>query len=172
MSVLEVTQLRLRGGDVADHTLLQNLSAVRATLQTNSHFYSCIEDPSLLYILGLWPSLEAHHAFLASPARDEVLGPQEQQLEFRWTLHMPLDAMQSLPLDAPVLAITRLVVGHDAVDAYGQAAAKDRQPTVEATRPFNVLHGWRCDAAPGRREALQFTGWETVQAHAAFAEAR
>lgn len=170
MPVLEVTQLRLKGIPADDPTLLKSLSTVRGTLQTNSQFYHCVEDPTLIFVLGVWPTLDAHLDFLASPARDEVLGPQEDLLEFRWTLHMELDAMSSLPLDAPVLAIMRLLIKGDRVNAYDQAAAKDMHIIADYTHPHNVVNGWRYDAAPGTHEALVFTGWESAHAHAAFAE--
>jgi heme-degrading monooxygenase HmoA len=172
MPVLEVTQLRLRRPDVGDQTLLKSLSTVRDALQTNSQFYKCIEDPTLIYILGIWPSLDAHNKFLASPARDEVLGPQEDMLEFRWSVHMELSTMDELPLDAPVIAITRLFIRGEEVDAYNSAAVNDQHTIAKATRPFNVVYGWRLDSAPGKHEALQFTGWEDAQAHAAFEDAR
>src|SRR4051812_38878765 len=98
MPVLEVTQLRLKGISAADQSLLDSLDAVRSILKTNSRFYHCIEEPSLIYILGIWPSLAAHRAFLDSPECHEILGPQEELLEFQWSLHMELDAMVSLPL--------------------------------------------------------------------------
>lgn len=168
MPVLEVTQLRLKGLHAADPALLQSLSAVRGRLHTMSQFYICIEDPTLVYILGIWPSLDAHLRFLASPARDEVLGPQENVLHFCWTAHMALDGMSSLPLDAPVLAIERWSVSGDCVDAFHQAAIKHAQ-LLKRSHPFAVAHGWRCDAPAGSHEALIFTGWESAQAHVTFA---
>ncbi|KAH7401662.1 hypothetical protein BKA66DRAFT_405817 [Pyrenochaeta sp. MPI-SDFR-AT-0127] len=168
MPVLEVTQLRLKGLHAHDAALLQSLSLVRGKLHTMSHFYNCIQDPTLIYILGIWPSLEAHLDFLASPARDAVLGPQEDVLDFCWTVHMVLDGMASLPLDAPVLAIERLSVRGDCVDAFDQAAVQHAQ-LLKRSHPFAVAHGWRCDAPAGSHEALIFTGWENTQAHVAFA---
>jgi hypothetical protein len=85
---------------------------------------------------------------------------------------MELNTMDELPLDAPVVAITRLFVRDNDVDAYDQAAAKDLHTIVEATRPFNMVHGWRLDSAPGYHEAFQFMGWENAQAHAAYEDAR
>ncbi|PSN68877.1 hypothetical protein BS50DRAFT_326866 [Corynespora cassiicola Philippines] len=166
MPVLEITQLRLKGVSADEPAVLKNLSIVRGKLQTNSHFYTCIEDPALIYILGLWPDLDAHLQFLASPACEEVLGPQEHLLEFKWTVHMELDAMASLPLDAPVLSFARLSVDGESVAAFEQAASKDRQTLGGNPHPF--VSGWRCDGAPGTHEAVVFTGWETAQAHAAF----
>jgi heme-degrading monooxygenase HmoA len=169
MPVLELTQLRLKGVAVDDPSLLESLSNVRGKLQTSSQFYSCIEDPTLIFILGIWPSLEAHHDFLASPARDEVLGPQEELADFQWSIHMPLNEMAFLPLDAPVLSIERLTVKEDCVDAYNQATAEDAQLLATHTQPFNVANGWRCDANPGLHEAFIFTGWETKETHTGFA---
>ncbi|KAF2690794.1 hypothetical protein K458DRAFT_438588 [Lentithecium fluviatile CBS 122367] len=167
MPVVEVTQLRLRGVAPDSPALLQNLSSVRGILKTQSEFYSCIEDPTLIFILGLWPSLEAHQDFLASPRAAEVLGPQEGMLEFRWAVHIALDAMASLPLEAPLVAMTRRQVTDDDLDAYDKAFATEKQAILESSK-HKVVHGWRLDAAPGTNEALLITGWETAQAHAAF----
>ncbi|CAO2658735.1 Nn.00g064580.m01.CDS01 [Neocucurbitaria sp. VM-36] len=168
MSVLEVTQLRVKGRFEDHPALLQSLSVVRGKLHTNSQFYHCIEDPTLIYILGIWPGLDAHLKFLASPERDEVLGPQESMLQFCWTVHMGLDDMSSLPLDAPILAIERLSVKGDCINAFDQAVIRHMQ-LRQGSHPFKVAHGWRCDAAAGSHEALIFTGWENAQAHVTFA---
>ncbi|KAF2035359.1 hypothetical protein EK21DRAFT_106898 [Setomelanomma holmii] len=167
MAVLEITQLRLRGLPADDPQLLQSLSIVRGKLQTNSRFYSCIEDPTLLYILGIWPNLDAHHRFLASPERDEVLGPEESMLDFQWSVHVELDSMNSLPLDAPILALEILAVREDCVEEFDQAATKHAQ-ALQGSNPFKVAHGWRCDARTGSHEALIFTGWNNTQAHVTF----
>jgi hypothetical protein len=165
MPALEMTQLRLKGLTADDPALLQSLSTVRRKLHTSSQFYNCIEDPTLIYILGMWPSLDAHLKFLASPARDEVLGPQEDMLDFCWTVHIELDGMSLLPLNAPVLAVERMRVRGEHVDAVDQAVTRH----TEELHPSKVAHGWRCDAAPGSHEAFLFTGCETAHAHAIFA---
>jgi heme-degrading monooxygenase HmoA len=165
MPALEMTQLRLKGLTADDPALLQSLSTVRRKLHTSSQFYNCIEDPTLIYILGMWPSLDAHLKFLASPARDEVLGPQEDMLDFCWTVHIELDGMSLLPLDAPVLAIERMRVREEHVEAFDQAVTRHTEE-LQGSHPSKVAHGWRCDAAPGSHEAILFTGWETAQAHA------
>lgn len=167
MPVLELTQLRLKAVVADDPALLNSLSVARGKLKTNSQFYNGIEDPTLVFILGIWPSLDAHHQFLSSPARDDVLGPQEDLLDFQWSLHMELDAMTSLPLDAPVLAITRLFIKGECVTAYEQAAAKNTRIVADISQ-HKALNGWRYDAEPGKHEAIIFTGWDSVQAHHAF----
>jgi hypothetical protein len=164
MRVLEITQLRLRRVAVDNPALIQSLSAVREKLHTNSQFYNCIEDPALIYILGIWPNLEAHLEFLDSPMRDEVLGPQEDILEFCWTVHVELDGMHLLPLGAPILAMERLLFKHECVENFETAVTKYAQ-RLQGSHAFRTVHGWRCDTAHGTHEAFVFTGWETAQTH-------
>ena len=163
MAVLEITQLRLRNVAADDPALLENLSAVREKLHTSSQFYNCIEDPKLIYILGIWPNLEAHLKFLDSPARDEVLGPQEDMLQFCWTVHVEIDGLHLLPLEAPVLAMERLRFKEECVEDLERDVTSYAQQ-LRGNHTFKVAHGWRCDA-PGTHEALVFTGWETAQTH-------
>ena len=164
----KLPSLRLKGVAADDPTVLRCLSAVRAELQTGSQFYNGIEDPTLIYILGIWPSLEAHKEFLASPAREEILGPQEDMLQFCWMLHMELDSMSLLPLDAPVLAIERMRVREDCIGTFDQAVTRHTQQH-RGSHPFEVAHGWRCDTSPENHGAIVFTGWQTAQAHVTFA---
>jgi heme-degrading monooxygenase HmoA len=167
MPVLEITQLRLRDVHSDDPQLLHSLSLVRDKLQTKSRFYMCVEDPKTMYILGIWRDLAQHLDFLASPARDEVLGPQEDMLEFQWTVHMQLDSMSSLPLDAPILALERIGVEEGSVDAVDAAIARHAQQLL-GSHSSRVAHGWRCDAARGNHEVIIFSGWGNVQDHVTF----
>ncbi|EUC46950.1 hypothetical protein COCMIDRAFT_25149 [Bipolaris oryzae ATCC 44560] len=168
MPVLEITQLRLRELSADDPALLESLSTVRAELQTGSHFYNCIDDPSVIYILGTWPSLDAHIDFLASPSKDQILGPQEKMLQFCWTVHVELGGVNLLPLDAPILAIERISVSEESTRGFGEAVHRHAQQ-LQGSHPFKLAHGWRCDAVPNHHEAIIFSGWQTPQAHVAFA---
>ncbi|KAH7548973.1 hypothetical protein BM1_10746 [Bipolaris maydis] len=168
MPVLEVTQLRLKELSADDPALLESLQTVRAELQTGSHFYNCIDDPSLIYILGTWPSLDAHIDFLASPSKDHILGPQEKMLQFCWTLHVELGGVDWLPLDAPFLAIERISVSKESTWVFDEAVQRHAQQ-LQGSHPFKLAHGWRCDAARNHHEAIVFSAWQTPQAHVAFA---
>lgn len=168
MPVLEVTCLRATRLAVDDPKVLQSLTAVRGQLQTNSQFYSCIEDPAIVYILGMWPDLDTHLVFLSSPTAGEILGPQEDVLSFEWTTHMELDSMQSLPLDAPILAIERVIVDQNCADAFNYAATNHLRHSG-GSHPRKLAFGWRIDAPVESHEAIIFTGWATVQAHVTFA---
>jgi hypothetical protein len=156
MSVVEITQLRLKGLTVDDPTLLESLSLVRGKLQTNSRFFSCIEDPSLIYIFGVWPSLDAHLKFLASPARNEILGPQEDILDFQWTAHLKLNAISPRLLDVPFIAIEKVEVNGDQVGAWNQDIDEHARH-LQMIDQLDVIHGWRCDAPIGNHEAITLT---------------
>jgi hypothetical protein len=69
MPVLELLP-RLRPGiSAADPTLIPNLSTIRSLVGTNSLFYLCIEDPSLIYILGQWASLTVKKVLSLAPVQ-------------------------------------------------------------------------------------------------------
>jgi heme-degrading monooxygenase HmoA len=168
MAVLEIIQLRLRKVAADDPALIQSLSSVREKLRTNSQFYNCVKDPALIYILGIWPNLDAHQKFLDSPARDEVLGPQEDMLQFCWTMHVELDGMHTLPLESPILAIERLIFKKECMESVEKVVARYTQQ-LQRMNSFKTVYGWRCDAAQETHEALVFTGHGNAQIHSTFA---
>lgn len=162
MPVIEMTQLRLKGLTANDPALLESLSQVRDKLQTNSRFFSCVDDSSLIYIFGFWPSLNAHLNFLASPARDEVLGSQEAILDFQWTIHLELDATTSQLFDAPNLVIERFDVDGANIDTWNQVVADHARKLQRKDRgPIGVMCAWRCDMPTGCHESAILTTWSS-----------
>jgi hypothetical protein len=156
MPVLEITQLRLKGVTADDASLLECLSQVRRDLQINSRFFSCDEDPSLVYIFGIWKSLDAHLKLLASPACSEILKPQEEILSFEWTIHLELSNVTSSLLNASYMAIESIDVNAANVHRFNQAIDKHVQ-TLRNTNSLNITHGWRCDLPPGSHQVVILT---------------
>ena len=111
--------------------------------------------------------MEDHHSFLSSPLKTEILGPQEDTLDFVWGIHVPMTAAieEAVPLDAPVLAIARLVTKSEGGGKAGDVGALEeyRELTVGATgsSTWTVFGGWRCDAEEGKQEAVLISGWES-----------
>lgn len=195
MPVLELLLLRLRPNiSPQDPTLLANLSTVRSLVHTNSRFYHCTpdSDPSLIYIVGQWPSLTAHQKFLTSgPVKEEILSHQTHQLDFVWMLHidLPVDGSveASLPLTAPVMAIERFFIrkpdthlepnAHTNTDTgitdhsipFERILANHHEAIASQTHPHPVLGGWRIDPLqPTQKEYVLFSGWASVEAHREF----
>jgi hypothetical protein len=176
MAILEVLQLHVKPGLApTDPSILKSLQSVRTKLKdevtnTASRFYQCIEDPAIILVLGIWPSLAAHQAFLDSPGKPDILRDQEECLDFKWVVHTEIDKMSSLPLDAPILAIERVhVKGGQHVMEYDRTVMKNRVKRIlEDTKPYSVVMEWRCDSGPGKQESLIFTGFETMEASRSF----
>jgi hypothetical protein len=181
MPILELTHLTLKPTlSPNDPAILTSLVNVRTLLaskvhRTNSRFYVSVSNPSEIYILGSWPTVEAHHAFLSSPIKTEILGPQEHVFDFQWGIHVPSSdgekgGMENLPLNAPVLAVARLFIKpeKEQTDQYQRVLDKYRHLIVDATKPWAVFDGWRCDAPDGEPEALMLSGWESEGAHDEF----
>ena len=156
MPVLEITQLRLEGVAADDAALLECLSRVRGDLQTNSRFFSCNEDPSLVYIFGLWKSLDAHLEFLASPACSKILKPQEEILSFEWTIHLELSNVTSSLLDSSYMAIEKIDVNAANIHRFNEAIDRHVQ-ALRSTNSLDITHGWRCDLPPGSYQAVILT---------------
>ncbi|RDW91633.1 hypothetical protein BP5796_02798 [Coleophoma crateriformis] len=172
MPILEVLQVRLKPGtSPQDPTLLANLRMVRSRIGTNSRFYICIEDPTLLFILGQWPTLDAHRNFLKSPERDEILSAQDDQLEFRYMIHLEFGGMETLPLHAPVMALARLFINPEGKhpNQFLVKVQKHRHVIVDGSQAA-VVDGWRVDGTEAEREYWMFTGWDSREAHDIFRE--
>lgn len=165
MPTLEVLKLQLRPGFSANSPrLLGVLSEVRALVKTGSRFFTCIEDNSLLYILGEWSSLAAHRAFLSSPDREAVLKPQDDLAGFVWCLHvdMPGHMSEVLPLDAPVLALGRVWIKPDqsSRDSFEKLVKKYREEILMGSSSEKLFEGWRSDPEDGENEFVMISGWE------------
>jgi hypothetical protein len=168
-SVLEMTALRIKAPYTpTSPALLKSLQHVRAQLGTDSKFFHILEDPSQIYILGLWPSLAAHQEFLASPKSKEILGPQEDKLEFIWGSHVPLDSYDQLPLKTNLVAFTRLWIAPKDVEGYQEIVDQNQPVVASVTAPHPVYTTWRIDAPEDKPESFLFTGWENLAVHEAF----
>lgn len=175
MPTLEILKLQLKPGVSATSTeLLAILSSVRAFVKTNSRFYTCIEDNSLLYILGEWPSLDAHKAFLSSRERETVLKPQEEVADIVWCEHVEIpDSMNNtLPLGAQVLALARVWIKPDATscEKFEKLVRKYRDEIVTGSSAEVMFDGWRADQVEGEKQYVLLSGWDSQKHHLAWEE--
>lgn len=175
MPTLELLKLQLKPGVAATSPqLLSVLSSVRASVKTGSHFYTCIEDNSLLYIMGEWPSLSAHKDFLASPDREKVLAPQDGLATFEWCEHIDMLASISdvLPLDAPIISLARFWVKPDesSVAAVNRLHGKYAAEIAMGSASEHVFDGWRIDGSEGEKQWVVITGWDSKRHHLEWTE--
>jgi hypothetical protein len=176
MPVLEVLQLKVKPTiNPTNSSILTSLQTVRSLLAskihpTQSRFYQSIEDPSLIFVLGIWDSLSQHQAFLSSPFRVEVLSPQEDLLDFSWCVHIPIVKREDLPLEAPIVSVARIKLkSGEHVPLHKEITGRYREVLEETTKPFGVVEGWILDGREeGKREQVVITGWPGKEEHLAF----
>lgn len=176
MPILEVCQLKIKPHLCnSDPSLLAALQKARTELRekvvdTESRFYRCIEDPTLIYILGVWPSLDRHKEFLTSPYKDEILDSQDELFDFQWIIHTNLNdpSMKAVPIQAPVMGIARLMIKPERVEAYQAIVDKYGAFVEEGTRPYKGFVEWRIDCEEGKFEQVFLTGWQAEGDHAEF----
>ncbi|KAN0110957.1 hypothetical protein V8E51_007344 [Hyaloscypha variabilis] len=176
MPVLEVLQLKVKPTITPTNpSILTSLHTVRSLLAskihpTQSRFYQSIEDPSLIFVLGLWDSLSQHQTFLSSPFRAEVLAPQEDLLDFSWCVHIPIGKREDLPLEAPIVSVARIKLkSGEHVQLHKEITGRYREVLEETTKPFGVVERWILDGGEeGEREQVVITGWTGKEEHLAF----
>lgn len=183
MAVTELALIRAQPSvSVKSPELLENLSIAKSAMESATsatfYYYHCIEDPSLIYILGSWPSISAHmDSFIPSPQNQHLLQILKDQIAVEWMFHIDVD-QAACPLtkitESPVVAIGR----HFISSSSKRQAFHD---TFNANRKFldsyigagdRVIGGWRIDRGAHRaqEEFLLLTGWQSVEQHMGFAK--
>ncbi|KGO41011.1 hypothetical protein PEXP_083740 [Penicillium expansum] len=158
MPVTEIALLRFKAQNPSSSTKTSLLEAQKKQTGYSGHqvtYLSQIEDPSSFYLL----------------VNQNLLAQLQSSLDVSWMFHLDVDPSTSkIPLDAPVLAITRCFVEaskNDEFDAVFKAAVSH----LEAyTAPFSVCGAWRIDKEGEDEEFVLFSGWNKVQDHVAFGE--
>ncbi|KAG9019302.1 hypothetical protein FRB90_004015 [Tulasnella sp. 427] len=150
------------------------------------------EDPSYLYIVGLWPSIEAHEAFLPSEENKQLLSSLEGKVGVEWMYHAQIGTSASddaivgdvpkLISEAPVIAIGR----HGVKGASKAVFEETWRAGSGGLRSFSgrePVGGWRVgrvfgvknnDGEKGFKEETDeewvvLSGWDAVERHSAFA---
>ena len=169
MAVIELACIKLKPGVTAeDPALLKNLAKVRDIVHDYNHlttlYYSQVEDPTSLYVIGAWESPEQHSkGFSGSPGQMEIYELGKDQLqEITWMYYIDVE-LPRLPLDAPVLAIRR----------YFLKAGVEKQNFLEACKlgrrklkemAHSSVGGWNLPKDDQEKNLwVQFAGWNSLE---------
>ncbi|KAH3979547.1 hypothetical protein HBI24_000620 [Parastagonospora nodorum] len=187
MAVTEVALLRiLPGGTAEDPNLRFNLAYAKDVMQryTNNTFYyfQQIEDPSYIYIIGEWESLDQHmNHFIPSAGNQALLERLKDQLTVEWLLHADV-SHAGLPLPKTEAEMTNAREGKLAM-SVGRHFVKDGQRenfqnTFDANRAKlqdyvtegTIGGGWRVDKEDDKAEWFLMCPWTSVEQHLDFAK--
>lgn len=193
MPLTELALLRLKPSITLD------ISRVRSNLQNAKHamesftgypfyYYSQIEDPTLIYIIGCWESLQQHFGeWIPSEQNQNILGSLNDFIDVEWLYHYAIDGRfekstgesgETVPVDAPVLSIVRHTISRGERENFKKTFREVKHHVAEFTAPRQIAGGWRFDLKHGQSEGapievdefLLFTGWNDVLHHHAFAQ--
>lgn len=188
--VLSLTKPVTSDSPTLPETVIQHLKEAKAVLESASgygfRYFQQVEDPSKVYILGLWDSVTAHTTFIASPEnqrllellKDEIFFTGERKITL-WHLEgdvFALDPSSGLKsvFTAPVISCNRHFVSTDRRVEFVTKFQEVRSILEDYTKPFNVVGGWRIEKeeveGKEREELVLFSGFDSVDNHMVFAE--
>ena len=172
--------------------LIKNLKQAKAVLESVSgyrfRYFQQIEDPSIIYIMGLWDSVAAHDAFLASPENQKLLELFKDDL--RWTgdrmitlWHLEGDVFALDPssdlksvFTAPTISCNRHFVPTEKKVEFASKFKEVRGVLEDYSKPFKAIGGWRIEKeqvdGKEREEWALFSGFDSVDHHMAFAKTK
>jgi quinol monooxygenase YgiN len=185
MTITEIALLHLAPNVAAENVDLRvNLSHAKTVMQnfTNHTFYYLqqMEDPSYIYIIGEWESLEQHmNQFIPSADNQAVLESLKDVLTVEWLVHVDV-SQANLPLPKDEAQLKAAQSG-ELIWSIARHFVKDGekpafQETLDAKRHYLQDHvmegtiggGWRIDKEDQKEEFVLFCPWKSIQQHLDF----
>jgi quinol monooxygenase YgiN len=188
-AVLPLAQPITKDSPALPKDLIENLKQTKAILESVSgyrfRYFQQIEDPSIIYITGLWGSVAAHDKFLASPENQKLLELFKDDLSWTgdrmitlWHLEgdiFALDPSSGLKsvFTAPTISCNRHFVPAEKKEGFVSKFEEVKGILEDYTKPFNVIGGWRIEKekidGKEREEWTLFSAFDSVDHHMAFA---
>lgn len=176
MAVLELAVFSIKSPYSVDTPELKSsLQNVLQVLNKASGFtfdlHQQLEDPSILYLLGSWTSVETHNEFIASSENKSLLEDLKDRIKVDLFFHAEIDK-SVLPLNAPCVAVGRHFIKADKKEEFSTVWNANSHHLAEFTKPYPLVGGWRIDGIEDglSGEWVQFTGFQSVENHHEFAK--
>lgn len=197
---MAVTELALfhfknnRGIDSPENKAIKEyiLTAIKGQASYAScpvHLLTQVEDPSYIYLLGGWESVETHmEKWIPSEMNRDLLAGLQEDMEVVWLQHLDItpisqapasvddgDGGSVVPLSAPVVAISRYFINPGKKDDFQSVYSSSKHHLDAFVKPWIISGGWRLDPEireenSVKDELVLFSGWNAVEEHLKFAE--
>jgi hypothetical protein len=139
------------------------------------YIFTQVEDPSHIYLLGGWDSVEAHvEKWIPSEENQKLLASVQDGLDVVWVHHIDIDPVANengsgVPLSAPVIAIGRFFLQGSKKASFQDDFSANKHYLEAFTAPKSFGAGWRLDSEGSGEEFVVFSGWDTIEDHGKFA---
>ena len=126
-----------------------------------------MEEPEAFFQIGEWESLDAWRQFESTNDKKQVLQFLNQFSTVEWTEHMPIDSINTLPVQAPVMTVSRcLFKEYDDHPRTYEKEVATLLPEIEAeTKPWRYVGGWTVDTRPDLHKWIVFGGYRSKKHH-------
>jgi heme-degrading monooxygenase HmoA len=182
MTITELALLHLSQDiTVDDADVRSRLAHAKSVMQnyTGRTFYYLqqVEDPTYIYIIGEWDSLDQHmNGFIPSADNQALLESLKGLMSVSWLLHidaphadLPLPGPGTNNTKAPVYGLVRHFVKEGHRDQFGHTYEEKQHHLQSFVTEGKIGGGWRVDKEDGKEEWILLTPWTSVEQHHAFA---
>ncbi|EEP78530.1 predicted protein [Uncinocarpus reesii 1704] len=190
MPITEIALLHLKPTvTIDDAPVRSSLRAAKLAMESFTgypfHFYTQVDDPSYIYVVGSWATVAQHaEEWIPSQKNQEILASVRDLLDVDWMFHVDIDQFATgdspagvMPVLAPTLEITRHFVQAGKAQVFLAKFEESRESLAEFTAPQPVCGGWRIDRereagnnGMEKEEFLLFCGWRDVAHNLEFAQ--
>lgn len=183
MPITEIALLHLaQNVAINEESLQSKLKHAKTVMQnyTGRTFYYLqqVEDPTYVYIIGEWSSLDQHmRDFIPSPDNQALLESLRNLLSVDWLLHidaphadLPLPGADAAKESSPVYAIVRHFVRDGQKEHFQRTFEAEKHHLQDFVTEGSIGGGWRVDREGEKDEWVLLTPWMSVEQHSAFAE--
>ena len=126
-------------------------------------FFSQIDDPTVVFVIGAWESKDAHqHGFDGSPQQAEIINLIKDQLGIEWMHYMDVE-QSKIPINAPVLAIIKATLPKGTSKVAFDQEFASRTRTLGGGR-YGAISAW--NIFKNHKEdtvRTNFSGWESIE---------
>jgi len=153
---------------------------VESVASSEFYYHHCIELPSLVYILGSWPSVTAHiDDWIPTSQSQQLLQIFKKQIAVEWMFHIGIDQSET-PLTgivrSPIVEVCRYFISEPEKKQAFKGSSEPGRKVLndQSCGRQKVIGEWRLhrDAEEMPEEFVLFTGWHSVEEHMAFAKDR
>ncbi|KAF3000186.1 hypothetical protein E8E13_006416 [Curvularia kusanoi] len=183
MPITEIALLHLSSGaTIDDASLRSKLTHAKTVMQNYTgrsfSYLQQVEDPTYIYIIGEWDSLDQHmNEFIPGADNQALLESLKDLLSVDWLLHidaahaqLPLPGADGAKQEAPVYAIGRHWVKDGQKEQFQQTFETEKHHLQGFLTEGDLGGGWRIDKEENKEEWVLMTPWDSVEQHFAFAK--